>query len=196
MTETNGVDMDEINLIEWIKSIWSERKFLLKVVVIFLGLGLVLAFTTPVEYEASSKLLPESQESSVSKLGGLGGLAGLAGLSLDGGATSAGLLSPALYPEIANSLPFILEVMNDTVYFEGIDLRTTSFHYFKEVARPSVLGYVAKYTIGLPGLILGAMKKNEVIQKETTNEFYRISKKDWKSKFITELLFLHFNYKN
>ncbi|UXX80609.1 Wzz/FepE/Etk N-terminal domain-containing protein [Reichenbachiella carrageenanivorans] len=170
---------DEIDLVELAKTIWAGRRFIAKVAGVFALIGLIIAFTSPVEYEASSKLLPESQEGQMPNMGGLAGLAGLAGVDLSSmGGAGSGVLTPQLYPEIVNSLPFILEVMNDTVYFEQLDLHTTSFHYFKEVETPTLLGYVMKYTIGLPGTIKKAFSAEEII-KENTSPFYRLSKKDW-----------------
>jgi hypothetical protein len=55
----------------------------------FLVIGLMIAFGSKVEYEASCKLMPENQEGMKSNLGGLGSLAGLAGINLDMGGTGA-----------------------------------------------------------------------------------------------------------
>ncbi|SMD34322.1 G-rich domain on putative tyrosine kinase [Reichenbachiella faecimaris] len=184
MSEENKshiVQDDEIDLVELAKTIWSGRKFIAKVTGVFIILGLVIAFTSPVEYEASCKLLPESTEGSMPNLGGLGGLAGLAGIDIGGMAGGGGTLSPQLYPEIVNSLPFILDVMNDTIYFESIDLRTTSFDYFENIAKPSLFGYVLKYTIGLPGVLKSALTIEKLPEDQSnTQEFYRLSKKEWK----------------
>ncbi|MEP3387658.1 MAG: Wzz/FepE/Etk N-terminal domain-containing protein [Reichenbachiella sp.] len=179
--EHRVIQDDEIDLIELAKTIWAGRRFIAKVTAVFAIIGLVIAFTSPVEYEASCKLLPESQEKQMANLGGLAGLAGLAGVDLSSmGAAGSGVLTPQLYPEIVNSLPFILEVMNDTVYFEQLDLRTTSFHYFKEIAKPSLLGYAVKYTIGLPGQIKQLIIEESEL-KENKSPFYRLTKEDWKT---------------
>jgi LPS O-antigen subunit length determinant protein (WzzB/FepE family) len=65
---------DEIDLIEVAKTIWAGRKLILKVTAVFLVIGLVIAFGSKVEYEASCKLMPETQEGMKSNLGGLGSL--------------------------------------------------------------------------------------------------------------------------
>ncbi|MFY0626315.1 MAG: exopolysaccharide biosynthesis protein [Reichenbachiella sp.] len=178
MSEKKDRLEDEIDLIELVKTIWAGRKFIAKVTGTFVLLGLFIALTSRVEYEASCKLLPESQEGSTPNLGGLGGLAGLAGIDL-GSMSQSGVLSPQLYPEIVNSLPFILEVMHDTIFFEKNDLKTTSFHYFKEIQRPTLFGYLTKYTIGLPGLINESITSDPIIPEEKS-EFIRLTKKDWK----------------
>ena len=88
-------------------------------------------------------------------------------------------MTPQLYPEIVNSLPFILEVLNDTIYFEKQDLRSTSFEYFKENSSSSPLQVLLHYTIGLPDLIKKSFKDDGVKQVENNIPFYRMSREDW-----------------
>lgn len=177
--EPKSFQDNEIDLVELIKSIWYERKFIAKVISVFLLIGLVYAFTSPIEYQASSKLLPESQTTQGPNLGNLAGLAGLAGVDLGViGESHAGTLSPQLYPEIVNSLPFILAVLNDTVYFEQLNLYTTPFHYFKEIEKASLIGLVKKYTLGLPALFMKNLKGESKVSEKIT-PFYRLSKEDW-----------------
>ncbi|MGL1887866.1 MAG: Wzz/FepE/Etk N-terminal domain-containing protein [Reichenbachiella sp.] len=179
MSEERKLQEDEIDLIELAKTIWAGRNFIVKVTVGFILFGLLIAFTSPVEYEASIKLLPESQESGLN-VGGLGGLAGLAGINLGSISTGGGVLSPQLYPEIVNSLPLVLELFNDTLTFENEKVRTTSKMYFKEYPSVSFLGYVLKYSIGLPGLIKNAfITPPEVLGAKLKEEFLRFSRVEW-----------------
>ena len=62
MNQKNTISEDEIDLIELAKIIWAGRRLIIKVTAVFIILGLIIAFTSKVEYEASCKLLPESQE--------------------------------------------------------------------------------------------------------------------------------------
>ena len=180
MEEKKTIAEDEIDLIELAKVIWSKRIFIAKVTGVFLIFGLIIAFTSKVEYEASCKLLPESQEGMKGNLGGLGGLAGLAGIDLNVG--NSGVLTPELYPEIAKSLPFLLQIMEDTLFFENSNIKTTAFHYFKEIEKPSFFGYIAKYTIGLPRLVKSLFSDRSINTEMVAvkNAPIRISKEDWK----------------
>jgi len=175
-----GINLeDEVDLVDLVKSIWNGKMLIAKVASIFVLSGLLIAFTSTVEYEASCKLLPESQETQMSNLGGLAGLAGLAGVDLGSlTGSSSGVLTPQLYPEIVKSLPFVLEVMQDTVYFENEKLKTTSFYYFKEIAKPSLLGYVLKYTLGLPSILKSAFFDSEEESSFQPIDFYRLKKAD------------------
>lgn len=170
------VQEDEIDLVELTKVIWSKRTFIFKVTGIFVILGLVIAFTTKVEYKASCKLMPETQEG-MPNLGGLGGLAGLAGFDLSG-LGGSGVLSPELYPEIVKSAPFLDKLINTPVYFEKLDTTLTSFEYFKEIDNPSLFGYVAEYTIGLPGKIKKLFSSSEEAKLQDY-DMIRFSKEDW-----------------
>lgn len=168
---------DEIDLVEIARLLWGKRRFILKVTAIFFVIGLTVALLSPVEYEASCKLMPESQEGAKGNLGSLGGLAGLAGINLDGG---GGTLSPELYPEIAKSVPFQLKILHTPIYYEANDTSVSSYVYFKEIATPSALSGVAKYTIGLPSVIrswLFGSKDANTVQK-VGSELIQLTKED------------------
>lgn len=178
MTEQKDIlKEDEIDMIELVRSIWAGRKLILKITSIFIVLGLIIAFTSKIEYSASCKLLPESQEGTKSSLGGLGSLAGLAGINLD--LATGGSLSPELYPEIINSLPNQLEIINDTLDFESKELHISSFDYFKNYEKPSLLGYIAKYTLELPITIKSWFSSNEKNITLQSSNIYRLKKEEW-----------------
>lgn len=149
---------EEIDLIELVKFVWLKRVFISKMIVAFLLLGILIAFTSKVEYTATCRLMPESQEGSTPDLGGLGGLAGLAGINLN--LSNSGMLTPELYPEIVKSAPFIDVLINTPVYFENRDTTITSFEFFKNVDKPTLFGLVGEYTIGLPGKIKKALSSS------------------------------------
>ncbi len=176
MTENESRSTQEIDLLALGKVIWSRKRFIIKLSIITSIIGIFIAITNKVEFEASCKLLPESHEGGQNNFGSLGGLAGLAGINLDFG--GGGLLTPELYPEIVYSLPFQLEVINDTLKFERFGYQTTSFNYFSEIDKPSPLGYLTKYTIGLPRQLRKLFfKSNQVTSQES--DFIRLSLEEW-----------------
>lgn len=176
--EKKIIEEDDIDLLELAKVLWNRRGFILKVTGVFVILGLVIAFTAKVEYEASCKLLPESQQGGVN-LGKLGGLAGLAGFDLSGLSTEKNTLSPRLYPEIIKSTPLIDLLINTPVYFENKDTTITSFQYFESIDRPSLIDLLAEYTIRLPGKIKKLLIPNHNSQARSY-DMIRYSKDDWK----------------
>ncbi|MEQ8881038.1 MAG: Wzz/FepE/Etk N-terminal domain-containing protein [Cyclobacteriaceae bacterium] len=172
------IQEDEINLLELAKVIWSKRLLILKVTAIFMALGLLIAFTSKIEYEASCKLMPESQEGMKGSLGSLGGLAGLAGIDL-GMMSGSGSLTPELYPEIVKSIPFQLELIHTPVWFEKLDSLLSSYTYFSEIDGPSLFGFIAEYTIGLPGKVKGLFTPEEASSSNIPEDLIRLSKDDW-----------------
>ena len=151
---------DEIDLIALVKKIWQSRIFLFKFLSASIIIGLLVAILSPVQYTAASSFIPTS--GNTSKNGSLGGLASLAGINID--LSSAGDEIPvALYPNILKSAPYKLALLESYVRVENDSM--TVRDYFKN--KPTAfLSYIKKYTIGLPGLILGAFKNDKSLLKE------------------------------
>jgi LPS O-antigen subunit length determinant protein (WzzB/FepE family) len=147
---------EEIDLLALVKTLWKGRKTLIISVIAGAFLGVAIALMSPKEYTASTVMVPQMGNDSQSKLGGLGGLAALAGISLD--MNTGAELSPMVYPRIVGSIPFQLELMNSPVSFQKYQQPVSLFDYYTKYSKPSVLGAIKKYTIGLPGVILKAIK--------------------------------------
>ena len=158
-TEQTRVDHeDEIDLIALAKTLWEGRRTVIRTTLIFMVLGLFIAIFSAKEYTASTTMVPQSAEGG-SKLGGLGGLAAMAGINLGsmGGGSS---IPPTLYPKIINSIPFQKELMQTDLSIEGQSGEVTFADYYLEIKKPNLLGYIKKYTIGLPGVIIKAIRGN------------------------------------
>jgi LPS O-antigen subunit length determinant protein (WzzB/FepE family) len=155
------VDDDEIDLIALAKTIWEGRMTIIKTVILFMVIGLLIALFSPKEFTASSTMVPQLS-SSKSKLGGLSSLAAMAGFNLDMNMETSEL-SPYIYPQIVQSVPFQLELMETPFILEGIDKPISIFEYYTEdYAGINIISAVKKYTIGLPGVILGALKSKDI----------------------------------
>ncbi|MAO66092.1 MAG: hypothetical protein CL666_13945 [Balneola sp.] len=150
----------EIDLIELARYIWDNRSTIYKFVAVGIVLGLTVALLSPKEYQSGATLMPEMQstESGASRLlqqyGGLLGMSG--GGNMEGGGS---MIPPQLYPQIVQSLPFQLELLNEEVEFPRFETSTTVYTFFDEVYTPSVLTHIKGYTIGLPGKIIGLFKE-------------------------------------
>jgi len=161
-TKQSSAD-DEIDLIALAKTIWESRKFIIKMVIVFMIMGVAVAFLTPKQYTSSTTMVPQLSNSS-SKLGGLSSLAAMAGFSLNTNTTSTDL-SPYIYPQIVQSVPFQLELMNNTFHFSNVEQPVTLYEYYTEYYKPGIFASIKKYTFGLPGVIIKAIKG---APKETT----------------------------
>ena len=148
-TEEDGID-----LIAVAKTLWNGRKTILLSVGVCLLLGLVVAFTTPKEYTVTTVMVPQVNTGGKS---GLSSLASLAGFDLSSMNQSSDL-SPMIYPQIVNSIPFKLELMNTPVHFEELDTAISVFDYYTTYQKTSVVNTVKKYTLGLPGVLIKMIK--------------------------------------
>ncbi|WP_163712855.1 Wzz/FepE/Etk N-terminal domain-containing protein [Mangrovibacterium lignilyticum] len=156
-TSTTTNTDDEIDLIALAKTLWDGRKTVIKFTLIGMALGLLFALLSPKEYTASTTMVPQTGGSIASKLGGLSSLASLAGVSMSSAGDKESLL-PNIYPQIVQSIPFQLELMNSTFNCPKVDHPVSLYDYFVNYNKPGVLGNVKKYTLGLPGLLIGALK--------------------------------------
>lgn len=151
-----GDNSDEIDIKEIIAKVWYKRKFILICTGLFLLLGIFIAFTSPVSYTANCTLVPQSG----GKGGGnLGGLASMMGVSM-GTPMSGETLSPAVYPQIINSVPFCKEIMATPIVVDksnGIPITLYEYYTEKRYRPKSAMNSIKKYTIGLPGLLLSSL---------------------------------------
>ena len=152
-------ESDEIDLKEIIVKLWKKRKFILLVTGIFFLLGIFIAFTSPVAYTASCTVVPQVGDKSG---GNLGGLASMMGVNLGSGITGE-TLSPSVYPNIVKSAPFCKEIMSTPIIVEKAPSPITLYEYYtdKKYQPKSILNGVKKYTIGLPGTILTAVRPKD-----------------------------------
>ena len=144
-----------IDIMAMVRSLWDGRKTIFICVGIFIVLGLVAALSMKRTYSVTTVMVPQMGDNK----SGLGGLAALAGFDLGGGATNNGELSPLSYPQIVSSVPFRLEMMHTPLHYKKCDTLISMFDYVEAgYEKPSVFFYIMKYTIGLPGVLLGTLK--------------------------------------
>lgn len=155
-TKPTATADDEIDLLALAKTFWKGRKTVIKAIFIAAILGLLIAFLSPVEYTATTSMVPQTTQTG-SKLGGLSSLAAMAGFNLDANSTGDDL-TPLVYPQIVSSTPFQLELMNMPFSFSKVDHPVSLFTYYTGIAKPGILSLIKKYTIGIPGLIIKAIK--------------------------------------
>ena len=148
---------DEIDLIEIAAKLWAKRRFILKTTLIFMAIGLFIAIFTPNEYTASTTMVPQTGDKKVG--GSLGGLAAMAGINL-GSMSSGEVLSPNVYPQILNNVNFQKELLYSKFSFEKAEEPISYFEYYtnEKYRTFNLLGFVKRYTIGLPGVIIRGIK--------------------------------------
>ncbi len=150
----------EIDLVEIIRDLWSNRKKIVKVTAIFIVLGLFVAIFTQKTYTASCVIVPQTTAKSGNSLGSLASMVGIDISGSSGGET----LSPMVYGNVFNNIELQKQLMNTKIKFEKIDTPISLLDYYtnEEYKEVTVLGTIAKYTIGLPFVILRAIKGDPV----------------------------------
>lgn len=165
----------EIDILAIIKRLWDKKKLILIITGCFMVLGVFVALFSPKVYTSSVTFVPQSAKKGGG--GGLSSLAAMAGINL-GDMSSAESLSPNMYPQILENIDFRKELMYSKVKFEEWDEPITLIDYYTnpEYNKPSVLGIVKKYTIGLPFVILGAIRGEDTtsvaVPSENTLKYY------------------------
>ena len=147
----------EIDLVELIKRMWENRKLIFKVTVVCFVLGLLIALFSSKEYTAGCDFVPQTSNSGSSSR--MSSLAALAGINMNQ-MEDVKALSPYVYENILNSSSFRKELMQTKLHYEDAD-RPVSFYEYntsEEFNKPGIGKIVMKYTIGLPFVILNAIR--------------------------------------
>lgn len=148
---------------------WSKRRLFLKTGVLALLIGLIVAFSIPKEYLTSAKLAPETNDNS-RNVGNLGGLAAIAGIDLNA-ASSSDAISPDLYPDVVQSIPFLIELFPIEVTNRDSTLHVTLYEYISQYQHQAWWNYL----LGIPSRTLSALKRWFSEQPEPSahvNPFY------------------------
>ena len=150
---------EEIDIMAIIIRLWEKKWFIIKVTCVFAVLGVFVAIFSPKEYTASCVVVPETKGGGAFSSSSLGGLAAMAGINL--GASSGGeMISPMMYDKLIKNIDLRKELMQTPINWEDYEEPITILDYYTnpEYAKTSVLGTVKKYTIGLPFVILKAIR--------------------------------------
>lgn len=140
----------EIDLMEYARKLWVDRKLLLKVAGIAALVGIVIAFSIPKKYTAEVTLSPESGKSGGSGLSGMASMLGLGSISMGGDANA---LNISMASDILASTPFVLELFNTPVKTLDGEVDTTIVAYLETESAPW-WGVV----MSLPGKAIGGIK--------------------------------------
>lgn len=145
-----------IDIMALVRSLWDGRKTIIIVTGAFIVLGLIAALTMKRQYTVNTVMVPQVSSRSNSSLSSL---ASLAGFDLGTSASTATDLSPLVYPQIVGSVPYRKALLHTPLHYAKADTAVSMFTYAKEYMKPTVMGTIKKYTIGLPGVIIGAIRK-------------------------------------
>lgn len=151
------VEEQEIDLVELIQRMWINRGLILKLTVIFMVVGVFVALFSSKVYTASCDVVPQTSDGSGSSK--MSSLAALAGINLNQ-SMDVKALSPLVYENILRSTTFRKELMQTPIEFEKAGKAVSFYEYYtsEEYNKPGIGSYIMKYTIGLPFVILNAIR--------------------------------------
>lgn len=158
-----------------VKGFLQTKKFIFTSILVFVLIGIVVVIFTPKTY--SSRVLFITQDSSSAQSSGLGGIASL----ISGGGikpSGNGDIPTFLYPQIIDSWEFRKQLFDIPLKLKNEDSLITFKEYALEKEGLSFGQTVAKYTIGLPGLIFSKSDNGKVIANRRIDSLTYISSDD------------------
>ncbi len=173
-------EQEEISLTDIFMLFYQRAWYIIVAVVIFFGLGYIVAKTSPVEYTAHVMTLSEdSSEGSAGGLTDLMSLAGVRGRSTKGSESSTGL-GFDMYQTIINSTPFMLELMDEKFEFKGTKKKLSLYEYFLQPQPKHFFATGWDFITDLPGSIKSfkkpvKVKPHKIETVEDYPNIYRIS---------------------
>ncbi len=179
-SEENKVLIDYLDLIQ---RIFKDRSALIKFTSAGLFLGVLIAYTTPKEYQSTSLVILES-ESGSQGLGQMNAFAGLAGINLPQLQGDQLSLSSELFPEVIQSRDFTMDIMKVPFFFETKGKEMTLEDYYFEEKPANILQKTINFILSIPSRIIALFSSGEVvgssvpIEKTSENYFVNVSGKE------------------
>ncbi len=171
-----GAEEQDIDLVELAGKLWAKRKFIFKVCVIGGVVGIIFALCMVRSYTVTVTLAPESGKKGSGSLSSIASMMGLGGI---GGGSDVDALNITLFPEMASSTPFLLDMLDTRVKTIDAEVDTTLTNYLEEHQKQSLIGTV----LSLPGKAIGGLlslfsdKDPEAEKRENTYDSFMLTKK-------------------
>lgn len=114
--------------------------------IVGLIIGTLYAFNKPNLYTTRVTVMPELQPKGGS-LGGLSSLAGLAGIDISNASgLSLDAIRPDVYPDVLQSVPFALYILQKPVYSKLLEKETSLQYFFRESDNKLLLGKLFQFS--------------------------------------------------
>jgi Zn-dependent protease with chaperone function len=177
-----------------IRTLVNKRRVVLIFMVVFFIFSLLFLLLRTKEYTSSAIIIPQIDSSrGVSQK--YSKIAALAGINLNKGQENLNIL-PTTYPIIISSTPFLKEMLQTPLTVKGQDSTVTLSYYLTEIKTTPFLDVVAKYTIGLPALIVSSFMANDqfYIDVKSDSTLYILSASELSQiAFVNNALSVNYN---
>ncbi|WP_338224234.1 GNVR domain-containing protein [Algoriphagus confluentis] len=157
-----------MNYLALIKEIFDKKRNLKIAVGIALFLGLIIAFTTPKEYQSTSFFLVES-EGNTNPIGQFGALAGLAGINTSQFQAGQMALTSEIFPDVIQSRDFLNSIGKEEFVFEskgGISQSLNDYYY--EEKPGNLVSKSFNFLLGIPNVVLAWFTPAPPVPTEST----------------------------
>lgn len=174
--ETQTKVEKEIDILEIVYKLWSQKKLILIWCMWGVLAGLIIAFSIPREFTTTVKLAPEFKRTNRTTAS-INALAALAGINTSGN-SGTDAMYPPLYPEVVSSIPFLTSLFDVNVKDkEGNEY--TVREYLIQATKSPWWGTV----MGLPGrtmsFLMDIFKDKEDETGEHTLNNFQLTKEEY-----------------
>jgi len=146
------------DLIKVITLIWLQRVVVARIVILTTLIGLIFAFISQKSFGVKTIMVPTTGQSA-GVGGNLGGLASLAGINLGGVSTQGNEIPPKLYPQIVNSLPFQLDLLETKIFLDYDSSNAISYQEYQLLKNSkNALRTMRDFSLGLPSKLIGLIR--------------------------------------
>ena len=169
-----------IDVLSIVYKLWASKKIILVWCMWGILAGLIIAFSIPREYTTKVVLAPEIRSRTSTTLsGGLSALASMAGISALGNSNTDAFY-PQLYPDIVESIPFLMSLTQVQV-MDKQDNHFTVEEYMTDKIKAPWWNMIMGAPFKIIGLIRGGDKDGEIIEEVgdsalLDNHNFRLSK--------------------
>ncbi|MES2794436.1 MAG: Wzz/FepE/Etk N-terminal domain-containing protein [Bacteroidota bacterium] len=144
MQEEIDHNKNEISIKQLFTILLNSKKKIAFITFLLAGIGVLYALMLPVQFSSEAKVLPEIVQSGGSKLfSGFSSIAGLAGLDVDNLGNSDAV-RPNLYPDIVQSTPFVIHLLNMPVKTKTGEKYESLGHFLSKGGKKTTLGKLVK----------------------------------------------------
>ena len=144
----------EFNVKKYISAVWDDRKKMYIYCIVSGCIGVLIAFTTPKEYKASTLLAPESTTNNLSS--NISSLASMVGIGLNLNSDDA--IFPELYPDLIQSADFTIDLFDVPVTTSKGETHT----YFEHITKYRSNALWEWPIVGMSKLLEAVMPKGNV----------------------------------
>lgn len=168
----------EIDLLELAKKVWNSRRLILKVCGTGTLIGLIIGFSTPKEYTASTLIAPEGYRRSSSS--GMSALADMADIDISSSTTTErDAIYPSLYPAIVNSTPFLIRLFDVKVREQKDSTAIPLSLYLKERQKSPWWSVITSVPFKLIGWTMSLFsEKPEEAKAKATVDVFRLTREE------------------